>query len=160
VSRPPKYALDPALALREKRADDAARELGTKVRAREEAAAARVRAEAARARTAEEVAAARAAEHAALGRGELSVADLLRQDAWNVRVQMDKQALEAAERRATEAAATALRAETVARGELGARQADVEVVQKDRSSWQAREEKARQAKEEEAAADAWRPRRA
>jgi hypothetical protein len=154
-----KYPLEPARRLREDRAEAAARELAEKVRAREAADAEKARAEAARLAAEQAAAAARAKERAALERGELKVADLARQDAWSVAVQMEKRTLEKTAATAEEKARAARDTETTARGVLGEKKAEAEVLVRDQGRWTAAQAKAREAAEEEEAAEAWRPRR-
>lgn len=154
-----KYALEPARRLRADRAEAAARELADKVRAREAAEADKARAEAARLQAENAAAVARAKERAALERGELKVADLARQDAWSVAVQMEKRTLEKAAATAEDQARAARETETTARGVLGEKKAEAEVLVRDQSRWTAAQVKAREAAEEEEAAEAWRPRR-
>jgi hypothetical protein len=157
--RTQKYPLDPLKRLREDRADGAARELGAKVRVREGAEADKARAEAKRLEAEQAATQARAAERAALERGELKVADLARQDAWSVAVQMEKRTLEQAAAAAEQKAQLARSEETAARVVLGEKKAEAEVLVRDQSRWTDAQRKAREAAEEEEAAEAWRPKR-
>jgi len=152
-----KYPLERLVELRDKRVDEAASSLAGAVRARETAEQAKARAEAEK-RAAEEAAQKlRDAEKAALEQGTLSVADLQRGHAWELRVETEEQALakhvDAATHRTDEARA----GEATAQHELGQKKADATVVTEDRSRFLERERKAALAKEEEEAAEAWRP---
>ncbi len=155
--RPKKYPLDPLVRVRAKQVDDAARLLAEATRAREEAerrrAAAAEREEEAR----RAAASLRDAERGALERGELTVADLMRGDAWAVRVKDEHAELG---RRTEDSAAKARQAtagESVARVEVAGRKADAELVERHRGRWAEGERKADEARDEEAAAEAWRP---
>ena len=155
--RPPKYPLDPLAQVRARGVDEAARELAESVRTREVAQGARAASEARRDDHAERARLERDAERAALERGELRAADLMRQDAWEVRVAAEREAHER-QLAETEARETAAREEErAARGGLSARKADEEVVTQHRAKWQSAEDKAREARDEEAAVEAWRP---
>lgn len=152
-----KYPLEKLLELREKRVEDAASALASAVRARETAEQAKVRAEAER-RAAEEAAQKlRAAEAQALSEGTLSVADLQRGHAWEVRVETETQALAAHVEAATQRTEEARGGEMAAQHELGQTKGDAKVVTEDRSRFVERQHKTALAKEEEEAAEAWRP---
>jgi len=157
--RPKKYPLDPLVRVREKQVDDAARALGDAVRVREDAEA-RL-AQATRRKNEAEAAAnaLRDGERSALERGELTVADLMRADAWGARVQQEQAELA---RRADDAAAkddAAREGESRARTNVAERKADAEIVERDRERWADAERRRAEAKDEEAAADGWRPKR-
>jgi len=153
----PKYPLDPLARVRSREVDEAARELGDSVRAREVARGARVATEARRDAHARDAERTREDERAALERGELRAGDLMRQDAWEHRV-----AAERAEHERNVVAATAREndarsAENAAQGALAHRKADEGAVAKHRAKWDAAEAKKRDARDEEAAVEAWRP---
>ena len=157
--RPKKYPLDPLVQVRAKQVDDAARALGEAARAHEEAARLRAGADQRRDQAEADAQALRDRERGALERGELTVADLMRGDAWGVRVKAEQDELA---RRALESAkkeGIARDGEGAARTHVAARKADAEIVDRDRTRWTDEERKRADAKEEEAAADGWRPRR-
>jgi hypothetical protein len=153
--RPPKYPLDPLARLREKQVDDASRAHAATAKSKLQAQAERAAAE--RQHDEHEARANEAREHeaASLAKGELTAADLMRQDAWEHRVRREErelaQGVEAA--RAKEKDASAI--EASARRDTAARKADAEVVAKDQARWQKRETDRAEAREEEAAEDAW-----
>lgn len=157
--RPKKYPLDPLARVRERKVDEAARALGDAVRAREEAARKLAQANDKKATAEAEAHALRDAERGALERGELTVADLMRADAWGVRVAAEQSELarrvDEAEVRENEAHA----AEHGARANVADRKADAELVARDRARWVDGERRRAEAKDEEASADVWRPKR-
>jgi hypothetical protein len=157
--RPKKYPLEPLAHVRAKQVDDAARALGEAARAREEASHKRALAEKRRDEAEAAARALRDAEQEALERGELTVADLMRGDAWGVRVKAEQEELA---RRAADSAAkegAARKGESSARAHVAGRKADAELVERDRARWTDAERRRADAKEEEAAADGWRPKR-
>jgi len=152
-----KYPLEKLLELREKRVDEAVSSLAGAVRVRETAEQAKARAEAEK-RAAEEAAERlRKAETAALEEGTLSVADLQRGHAWELRVETEQQALARHVEAATQKTDEARAAESAAQQELGQKKGDAKVVTEDRSRFVERERRTALAKEEEEAAEAWRP---
>jgi hypothetical protein len=154
--RPPRYALEPLAKLREKKADEAARELAGAVAGRD--AAERGRRAAEQRRDSHEAAAARVrqAERGALERGELRAADLARADGWEHRVGAEGRAIAAELDRARTAETRAREAEESSRAELAAREADARVIEKDRARWQDERRKRAETREEEEAAEAYR----
>ncbi len=155
-----KYPLDALVRLREGAADSATRELAEAVRAREASEARR--AHAAR-ETAHHTARAddvRADESSRLTRGELTVADLARADAWEGRIRAEAEALRAREDAARSAEDEARLVEGDARGALASRKADHDVVVKDKARFVDIARRAQEARDEEGAAEAWRPKRA
>jgi colicin import membrane protein len=157
--RPPRYALEPLAKIREERVDEAVRGLAKAVASRESAERGRRAAEAQRTGHEESAARARDAERGALERGELRVEDLARAGEWELRVAAEREALLAAEERARVAAREALAKEQGAMGEVATRKADAEVVEKDRARWAEGQRKRALAREEEEAAEAYRPKR-
>jgi dTMP kinase len=154
-----KYPLDPLARVRELEVDDAARALGGAAAAREEAATRRALAARARAGAEAEARALADSERGALERGELRVADLMHGDAWQAKVRVEHAELA---RRADEATAreeAALAEEARARANVAAREADAQIVARDRARWTDAERRRDEAKEEEALTDPWRPRR-
>jgi hypothetical protein len=157
--RPRKYPLEPALRVRESRADHAKKALASAIDKRERAEQQRRAAEAERERVKEHARAVREREQAALERGELLAADLMRGDAWETKVRDEeaRRAREVAEASAREAEAQGT--EDRARGDLATREAEAQVVEKDRERWVKREKRGEEQREEEGAAEAWRPKR-
>lgn len=149
--RQPKYALEPLVQLRTREVDDASRALGHAVRVREDAQRERRRAEGEEAHHEAEVRASRESEDAALVRGDLRAVDLMRADAWEVRVRAEHGAL--ADRVASAAGMEQVRtdAERAARDGLARRLADAEVVERDRSRFLSRQKLEGEAREDEAA---------
>lgn len=153
------YPLEPLADVRERQVDDAVRGLAAAVTQREAAAR--------RARAVEQAAASQAAsadavkrvEREALGRGELTAADLARAHAWELRAEAERAALAAEHERARAAERAASDAEDRSREELARRRADADVVAKDRARWETAQRKRADAREEEAMAEAFRPKR-
>jgi len=157
--RPPKYALEPLARLRDRKVDEAAGALAGAVGEREAAEAERTRADRARAGHEHAIRGARAAEQQALERGELTVADLVRADAWEIRVAAERAAHDASLTRARQVEARAQAKERGAREQVASRRADAKVVASDRARWQEEQRKRAEARDEEAAAEGRRPKR-
>jgi hypothetical protein len=157
--RPPKYALTPLADLREKRVGDATRGLARQVIARTLAERDHRAAEEKRVAHDAVVEQVRHDEDDALARGELRALDLARADAWQVRVGAERAAIVAQVDRSRAVEARARESEQSARGELIAKQADADVVARDHARWSEAMRKRAEAKEEEMASDAWRPKR-
>lgn len=156
----PKYPNETLRRVRTDRVDRAVLELAKAISERDAAEKRQRAAEAVKAdheRAAEEK---RAAERAALLGGALRVADLMRKDAWEFGVRTEGDKLAADVERAKASADGAKGAENKARAHTAEKRAEADVVDKDREKWAAREGKKALAKEEEAAEEAWRPRRA
>jgi hypothetical protein len=149
-----KYPLDPLLDLRERQVDDAAHHLAKAVDARQKAENAKRVAEAARETAEERAARAREAEREALERGELRAGDLMRAQAWEVGVAKEHEQLAKQVAAAAQGEDEARDHENGACGSLAARQADAEVVEKDKDRFVATERNEQIAKEEEAAEEA------
>jgi hypothetical protein len=154
--RPPKYPLEPVARVRAQEVDAATRAYGDSVRGREDAQRTRAATEGARDAHDESARNVRAAEEAALERGDLRVADLMQKDAWEHRVAAEKREHERRVADASAREADARDGERTAQGALAARKADEDAVAKHRAGWDAREAKKRDAREEEAASEAWR----
>ncbi|HEY3820829.1 MAG TPA: hypothetical protein VGL81_26880 [Polyangiaceae bacterium] len=154
--RPPKYPLEPLAKLRGEQADAAVQGLAKAVAGRD--AAERDRRSAEQRRDAHEVAASRVrgAEQEALARGELRVGDLARAGAWESRVASEGETMASAVARAQGAEGRAREVEQSAQGELATRRADVDVVAADRARWHDALRRKREAREEEAAEEAFR----
>jgi hypothetical protein len=157
--RPRKYPLESLAAQRARKVDGAVQGLAKAVAERERAEAERLAAEQQRAAQEARAASVVAAERDSLERGELSAADLARGHAWQLRSEAERAALTSQVDRARTVEAEAAKGEGTARGEVAQRRADADVVEKDRSRWTAEERKRADAKEEEAMAEAFRPRR-
>ncbi len=157
--RRPRYPLEPLADLRARKVEGAVQGLAKAVTQREQAEHERVRRE--QDRAAQEAKAARVVqeEREALARGELQAADLARAHAWQLRSESEHAALTNAVEQARAAEAGALKAEGEARDQVAARRADADVVDRDRARWTDAERKRADAKEEEAMAEAFRPRR-
>jgi hypothetical protein len=157
--RPPRYPLEPLAQLRQDQVEAAVRGLAAAVAGRD--AAERVRSGAEQRRQAHQAAAAhvRDAEGEALARGELRAADLARAGAWEVRVASERDALASDLERAAGAEARARAVEEKARGEVAERKAGAEVVAADQTRWREALRKKGEAKEEEAAEEAFRRKR-
>jgi hypothetical protein len=106
-----------------------------------------------------EAARVRSGEAEALARGELRAGDLASAGAWEVRVAADASSLAAEVERARKAEVVAGAAQDAAKGAFAARQADAQVVAKDRERWEQGRRAKLEATEEEEAAEAYRPRR-
>jgi hypothetical protein len=162
-----KYPLDPLAKLRHRQVDAATQDLAKAIDARREAERKREAAEAERARADAEARAVRAEELAALEKGALRAGDLLRAQVWEVGVEAERKRMTQQVESAGKAEEVARRTEAGAQGALAAREADAEIVEKDKSRFVAREAQRELTKEEEAAAEAheanrrerWRPER-
>jgi len=154
-----KYPLDPLLKVREKEAERATRALADAVRAREDAERAKRAAEEAKQRAEDEARAIREAEDAKLAGGELKVADLMRGDAWAAGVATEHERLDAQVATAARSLDEARTGEGRAKADMTSRKADVDVVEKDRGKWQDRGRREADARDEQEAAEAWRPKR-
>lgn len=154
--RPPRYPLEPLAKLRGDQADAAVRGLAAAVAGRD--AAERERRLAEQRRDDHEAAAARVreVEQEALARGELRVGDLARAGAWETRVATESEMMTSAAERARGAETQAREVERTAQGDVAARKADVEVVGADRARWDGALRKKAEAREEEAAEEAFR----
>jgi hypothetical protein len=149
-----KYPLDPLIKLRELQVDEATRDLAKAVDARQKAENAKRAAEAARETAEERAARARDAEREALERGELSAADLMRAQAWEIGVAEERKRLAQQVATAEQGEKKARDQEDGARGTLATREADAEVVEKDKDRFVAKLRAKDLAKEEEAAEEA------
>jgi hypothetical protein len=154
-----RYPLEPLAELRDRRVDQAVHELAASIAGRDEAERSRRAAEESRSSHNSAAQRARVAEADALARGELRVSDLARADAWELRVAAERAALTAEVDRARGAEHRAREGEHAARGEVASRQADAEVIEKDRARWADAQRRQSDARDEEAASEAWRPKR-
>jgi hypothetical protein len=157
--RPPKYALEPLARVREKKVDEAVHGLAVAIAQVGDAEGERCATEArqrAHERTSERV---RSDEAAALARGELRALDLAWAGAWGLGAAAEHKAIAAEVRLAREHETQAREGERQARDRVAATRADAEVVARDRARWNERLRRRAEAGEEEAASEAWRPRR-
>jgi hypothetical protein len=152
----PKYPLKPLLEHRERQVVDVTAELGSAVRAREAADAARARAETDRRDAEQRAARMRAEEAERLARGELSVADLARGEAWEICARGEAAQLTRAVELAESKLEGARGEETEARLELARRMAERDVVAKDERRFEQHLKKRALLAEEEAAEEAFR----
>jgi hypothetical protein len=155
--RPPRYALEPLARVRKQKVDEAAQSLAVAIRGREIAERDRRAAETRRDTHETDAAGVRAKEREALERGELCAGDLARADGWEVRIAAERAALLAAVERARGDESGARQTEERAKTEACARRADAEVVEKDRARWTAAQLKQAEARDEDEAAEAYRP---
>jgi type III secretion system (T3SS) protein YscO len=154
--RLPKYPLELAAELREKRVDEAARALAAACEERERAERRRVEAEE---RRDAHVAAARrlrSSEREALSRGTLCAADLSHNAAWERSVAQEDKALAVELSRAAAGEAGALAAERQAREQVAARRAESRLLANHRARWWDGQQKRTEAKEGEDSEEAWR----
>ena len=155
----PKYPRASVLTHRERLTDDAKSELARTVTEREQRERDKARAEAVETKAASDRAAVHSDENARLMRGELTVSDLARLRAWDTRAETEAKDLA----QKVAAAATILddgRAkERDALASLANRMADVNVLEKDRDRFLTSERTKAEAREEEANAEAYRPRK-
>jgi hypothetical protein len=154
--RPKTYPQEPLAKLRATKVDAATSALAKAVRSREQAD----RVERSNRKVGEDaearVKATRDAERSALESGELRAADLERAEAWGARVEGDLAEIERRVANASSRAQAARDAEGVARDGVANARVDEVVVERDRARWEDGERKRAEAKEEEAASEAWR----
>ena len=157
--RPKKYPLEPLSELRNRRVEEATGVLAAMIRARD-AAAGHLRAALLRREGhAQAALGVRKAELDALGRGDLRARDLARADAWGVRAAGEREALTAAAKDAHAAETKARVNEGEAQASVISRRAEAQVVAGHRARWDETRRRVLDASEEEAAFEAWRPKR-
>ena len=157
--RPQKYPLEPLVELRDRRVEEATGILAAMIRARD-AAAGRLRAALLRREGhAQVVAGVRKLELDALGRGDLRARDLARVDAWAVRAAAEREALTAVVRDARAAETRARDSQGEAQASVVSRTAEAQAVAGHRGRWDEARRRVLEASEEEAAFEAWRPKR-
>jgi colicin import membrane protein len=157
--RPPKYPLELLAEVRKRAVDAAVRRLASAVKARDAAARARQAAEDARREHERAAARVREGERDALERGELRAADLARGETWASRIAAERARLSAGVDRAKSAEAEASDGQLKAQAGVASRRSEADVVEKDRSRWDDARRKAAEAREEDVASEAWRPKR-
>jgi hypothetical protein len=153
------YALEPLADLRRSKADQAATELAKAVASKDASERERKAAEQRRQGHDAQAARTRDAEREALEQGQLRAADLARADAWEIQVAAERAALTGAVDRTRAAEDQARTVEARSQVELATREADSSVIDKDRARWDDGQRRLAEAKEEEEAAEAYRPRR-
>jgi len=155
--RQPRYPLEALAELRRRTAEAATRRLAGAIRTRDAAARARLAAEEAQHEHERAAARVRDAEREALQRGELRAADLASGEAWGVRVMAEHARLRAGVERTKTAEITAAAVELEAQTTLASRRGEADVVAKDRARWEDARRRSTEARDEEAASEAWRP---
>lgn len=153
------YPLESLADQRVRQVNEAVKGLATAVSARDAAEKRRIQIEERKAEHAARADGVRASERALLERGELTAADLARAHAWQLRVEGEAAALSADQERARATEVAATDAQRQAQTQVAARRADADVLDKHRARWTEGERKRAEAAEEEAAAEAFRPRR-
>jgi hypothetical protein len=154
---PRRYPLEALAQARGAKVDAAARSLADAVRTRESAARERLAAQARKDEHDRSARAVKGAERAALERGDRSAADLARENAWAVRGAVEGEALTAGVAKARAAETKAADAQASAQRDVAERRADAGVVDKHRQGWEGARRAAANAADEEASAEAWRP---
>ncbi len=157
MTRGRKYPLDLLARLRVKQVDDATRLLSEAIRAREAAEHGAAVVIARREASAEQTRAVGERERRALDRGELRAEDLAHADAWSVRVEAERVDLERRLAKAMEATHAAHEQESDAQGGVARARASSDVVSRDRTRWEDARQKRANLAEEEAGAEAFRP---
>lgn len=154
-----KYPLKPLEQLREQKSDAAKEALAAAVSAREAQERA-VLSAAERARSHEAARDAQvAAEQGRLAEGVLRASDMAMLEAYRLRADAEVEALHARTREEEEALEARARAQTEAQSALAARKAELSVVEKDHAKWDLEQRKRREAAEEEAAQEAFVPKK-
>jgi len=154
---PPKYPLAPVVTVREAKVDQAAGGLAAAMCARDAAARARTASEQRRDEHAATVEDVRCAEKDALSLGNLRVTDLVRRDAWEVRVAVEQSALASVVEQARAEEDRARSGEGRARELAALRMAEAQLVDRHRVRWTEAERKRTEIREEDALLEAWRP---
>jgi hypothetical protein len=155
--RPPKYPLESLHRLRSRQVDQAAGELARAARGRESAERARAAADRAQEAHRRAAAGVRQTEQSALEAGELRASDLAIADAYDARVRAEDEALGAQVGSAAARESEARVAEGLSRERLSLRARDAELVGKHHETWRDAQRKNAEARDEEAAFEAWRP---
>jgi hypothetical protein len=155
--RPRKYPLEPLVRLKKERVESTTRQLGKAVLARESAERRHEEAASAQRQGDARASRVRTEERDLLEKGELSAADLIRANAWEVRVQTEgaerAHAVDAAQATMT----TQRRRELDAQAEVARSRGEAKAVDRHEARWIAAREKVREAEEEEATSEAARP---
>jgi hypothetical protein len=155
--RSSKYPLEVLERLRRRTAECAVRDLAVAVREHVSAEEHRAAAEIRRGQHAARVDAVRDSESAKLDRGELTAGDLARAAAWEARVASERAELLARKRSALEKETDAASAERDAGLTLVERKADLDVVLGEKARASRLESTREEARVEEGAVEAWRP---
>jgi hypothetical protein len=154
-----RYPLEPLSRLRQERLDGAERALAAAIRAREAAERTRIEALRAHQEQRRKAEALEAAERDALARGELRAEDLARSGAWALRAGAEGARLLDAVVQARRAEERSRSAEERARSAAASCAAEMHVVSAHAARWQGAQQTAQERAEEEAAVEAWRPKR-
>jgi hypothetical protein len=157
VAATKKYSLEPLVTLREDESRTATKTLADAIQSREGAEHATRSAEERIRRAEEDARAQREQETEKLVRGDLTAADLVRAVAWDAKVAIEHARLAADVERVTSELHDARAAEVDARSDMSARRADLEIVEKHRDAWRDRARRDAETREEDEAAEAWRP---
>jgi hypothetical protein len=152
-----KYPLEPLARLKEERAKQKTHELGRAASTREAAQRKREGAEAEREAARATARRIRDEERGSLENGALSVRDLVQASAWESRVGVEDAERTRSVDRALVAEDQARAAEAVVREDLSRAHAESEIVQRHHERWRAAVTKDEESREEEALAEAFRP---
>ncbi len=152
--RPSKYPLEALAHLKKERADVATRQLANAVSAREDAERRCAEAEDARKQAGARAAGVREAERVSLEKGNLSAADLVRKNAWEARVEAEDRERTRIVDDARSLVATRRRIEVDGRAEVARAHGELLAVHRHEVRWIQAQERVRETKEEEAAAEA------
>jgi hypothetical protein len=155
--RSSKYPLEPLARLKKERAEGAVRDLGRAVSAREEASHRRAEVEEARKEAEARAARVRQEERAVLEKGGLRAADLMRAEAWEARVKAEDVERARAVEEARASLATKTRLEVEAQANVARVRGEANAVSRHEARWHEAQRRARDLEEEEAAAEAQRP---
>jgi hypothetical protein len=153
------YPLEALAEVRQRAVDVAMGRLSFAVKAKDAATKARQSAEQLRLDHERAAAHVRDAERDALERGDLRAADLAREATWGLRIATERARLSRGVDRTKSAEAEASEGQRTAQVGVASRRADADVVAKDRARWDAARKKSTEARDEEAAAEGWRPKR-
>jgi hypothetical protein len=148
-----KYPLEPLVKLRQREVDGATEKLAHAIAERESAERKRLVAEKERERADEVASLVRNDERSALEKGTLRAGDLQRAQAWEIGVGEQRKRLIQQVSTASQDEERAHALEDTARTELATREADAEVVDKDKTRFDAKSAQLDLAREEEAAAE-------
>ncbi len=148
-----KYPLEPLVKLRQRQVDGATEKLAYAIAERESAQRKRRAAEDERVRVDQAASAVRSAERDALEEGALRAGDLQRAQTWEIGIGEQKKRLAQQIATASQEEERAHTLEDRARTELASREADAELVDKDKARFDAKSLQLDLAKEEEAAAE-------
>jgi len=155
----PKYPLETLARVRDRRVDLAATDLARSSRTVEVAERARKSAENEQAKHREAAAVLRSAEDEALAKGALRASDLAAREAWRLRLEAESRDLQTQSDAARVTETRALEDERDAKTRLATRKGDADVVREHHVRFDEVHRKRAEARDEEAALEAWRPKR-